>query len=67
MICFTCPTCRKIKEVERREQLPCRPFCCERCQQVDLGKWLTGYYCVSEPLPAGPEDEPQIKAAEEQE
>ncbi len=30
-----------------------RPFCSERCRQVDLGRWLTGAYAV----PAAEEDE----------
>ena len=32
-----CPTCRKI--VIWREQSPYRPFCCKRCQLIDLGEW----------------------------
>ncbi|UWQ74432.1 DNA gyrase inhibitor YacG [Leisingera sp. M658] len=23
-----------------------RPFCCKRCADIDLGKWLTGAYSV---------------------
>jgi endogenous inhibitor of DNA gyrase (YacG/DUF329 family) len=23
-----------------------RPFCCERCRQIDLGHWLTESYSV---------------------
>jgi endogenous inhibitor of DNA gyrase (YacG/DUF329 family) len=40
--------------VVRKEDAPCRPFCCERCKLVDLGRWLDGTYKVSEP--ATPED-----------
>jgi len=33
----TCPTCGK--KVAWNEQQPWRPFCSERCQLIDLGKW----------------------------
>ncbi len=34
-----------------------RPFCSERCKQVDLGRWLDGRYAVpGDPLEDGPED-----------
>ncbi|EKN4745791.1 DNA gyrase inhibitor YacG [Yersinia enterocolitica] len=32
-----CPTCGKI--VIWDEQSPYRPFCCKRCQLIDLGEW----------------------------
>jgi uncharacterized protein len=37
---MTCPICNKpsVKEYT--------PFCCKRCADVDLGKWLTGSYAV---------------------
>jgi uncharacterized protein len=40
-----CPICRKPAE-ERR----LRPFCSQRCADVDLGRWFTGAYRV----PAAP-------------
>lgn len=44
-----CPTCGK--PVEWKDN-PVRPFCSERCQLVDLGKWVEGEYRVpGEPLP----------------
>ena len=44
-----CPTCGK--PVEWKDN-PFRPFCSERCQLVDLGKWVEGEYRVAgEPLP----------------
>lgn len=46
---FECPTCDKKFEVARLEDAPCRPFCCERCKMVDLGRWFDGTYRVSEP------------------
>lgn len=32
-----CPTCGK--PVIWGEQSPFRPFCCKRCQLIDLGEW----------------------------
>ena len=29
------------------------PFCSERCRLIDLGKWASGTYVVSTPLPEG--------------
>lgn len=44
-----CPTCGK--PVEWNDN-PFRPFCSERCQLVDLGRWVEGEYRVpGEPLP----------------
>jgi len=49
-----CPTCGK--PVEWKDN-PFRPFCSERCQLVDLGRWVEGEYCVpGEPLPQGPDE-----------
>lgn len=44
----SCPTCQKsVKWNERSEY---RPFCCERCQQIDLGAWASDAYSIpSEP------------------
>ena len=34
-----------------------RPFCSERCKQVDLGRWLGGHYAIpGEALDGGDED-----------
>ena len=44
-----CPTCGKPAEWKDN---PFRPFCSERCQLVDLGRWVEGEYRVpGEPLP----------------
>ncbi len=54
---FECPTCGKNLAVDHLEDAPFRPFCCERCKLVDLGRWLDGTYRVSEPdTPDEPED-----------
>ncbi|KLN96537.1 DNA gyrase inhibitor YacG [Moellerella wisconsensis] len=33
----SCPTCGK--KVIWGENSPYRPFCCKRCQLIDLGEW----------------------------
>ena len=44
-----CPTCGKPAEWKDN---PFRPFCSERCQMVDLGRWVEGEYRVpGEPMP----------------
>ena len=55
---FECPTCRKSFEVESTDRAPHRPFCCKRCKMVDLGRWLDGTYCISDPIaPTGQLDD----------
>jgi endogenous inhibitor of DNA gyrase (YacG/DUF329 family) len=54
-----CPTCRKAS---RREGNNVFPFCSERCQLVDLGRWLGEEYRIADdstspPTPKSPEDE----------
>jgi endogenous inhibitor of DNA gyrase (YacG/DUF329 family) len=44
--------------VERREDLPTRPFCCRRCKLIDLGKWFNEDYVISDPLPVDPDEPP---------
>ena len=39
-----CPTCRKPANLGTDN--PDRPFCCNRCKLVDLGRWLDGTYVV---------------------
>ena len=48
-----CPTCRgpSIKEGNKLF-----PFCCERCQLIDLGRWLDEKYRV----PGEPADPDEI-------
>jgi endogenous inhibitor of DNA gyrase (YacG/DUF329 family) len=38
--CARCPTCRRpaVKTY--------RPFCSQRCKDVDLNRWLSGIYAV---------------------
>ncbi len=37
-----CPTCKQSVEAGARF----RPFCCERCKLIDLGRWLDGSYAI---------------------
>lgn len=44
-----CPTCRKAGHWLAGDYAP---FCSQRCQLMDLGKWLGGEHAISEPLKA---------------
>jgi endogenous inhibitor of DNA gyrase (YacG/DUF329 family) len=50
-----CPTCRKNVPASMAERPRCYPFCSDRCQMVDLGRWFNEEYRISEPL-VSPED-----------
>jgi endogenous inhibitor of DNA gyrase (YacG/DUF329 family) len=39
---MTCPICKKSADMSSRNKF--RPFCSERCQLIDLGKWAGGEY-----------------------
>jgi endogenous inhibitor of DNA gyrase (YacG/DUF329 family) len=46
-----CPLCRRETTWEDNEW---RPFCSERCQTIDLGKWASEDYRVSlDEMPEG--------------
>ncbi|MFZ0887981.1 MAG: DNA gyrase inhibitor YacG [Candidatus Binataceae bacterium] len=40
-----CPNCRKPVELSRSN--PFRPFCSQRCRQIDLGLWAGEQYRVA--------------------
>ncbi len=42
-----CPHCKKETLYKGN---PWRPFCSERCKQIDLGKWATENYVISSPF-----------------
>jgi len=42
-----CPICGKLTTWEGNSN---RPFCCERCRIIDLGRWAGEEYSVSIPL-----------------
>jgi endogenous inhibitor of DNA gyrase (YacG/DUF329 family) len=48
-----CPTCGK--PVEWRPENRFRPFCSERCKQIDLGAWASETYKISGDA-RGPDD-----------
>ncbi|MGH9724167.1 MAG: DNA gyrase inhibitor YacG [Candidatus Acidiferrales bacterium] len=41
-----CPICRKHTDSETFADFP---FCSERCKLLDLGKWSSEQYVISEP------------------
>ncbi len=45
-----CPTCDKPVPSARPERPKAFPFCSERCQLIDLGKWLNEDYRISTPI-----------------
>lgn len=47
----SCPTCRK--PVEWKPENSFRPFCSERCKQIDMGAWANEEYRV----PQAPSEE----------
>jgi endogenous inhibitor of DNA gyrase (YacG/DUF329 family) len=49
-----CPTCGK--KVEWTEASKYRPFCSDRCKQIDLGAWAEEKYVIPS---AGPEQDPE--------
>ena len=49
-----CPTCSK--KVEWTEANKYRPFCSERCKQIDLGDWAEEKYTI----PGAPADDDLI-------
>ncbi|MBY0411461.1 MAG: DNA gyrase inhibitor YacG [Burkholderiaceae bacterium] len=48
----TCPTCSGDSIYSHAN--PFRPFCCERCKQVDLGAWASEDFRM--PTDTPPED-----------
>lgn len=47
---MTCPICEKELPLEITSQSPVFPFCCKRCKEVDLFRWLNGDYAMVEQL-----------------
>lgn len=45
-----CPTCKS--KVEWAEKNRFRPFCSERCKQIDLGAWAEEKYTIPVANPA---------------
>jgi hypothetical protein len=57
----TCPTCGG--ESVYAPQNPWRPFCSERCKNVDFGAWATESYRVPAP-PTTADDNPEPGTAQ---
>ena len=66
MLKLECPTCHRVMQVQRLEDLRTFPFCSERCKMVDLGRWLQGDFRIpGEDLE--PEDSEESAPPEESE
>ncbi len=48
-----CPICHKPTNPDAATL----PFCSDRCQKIDLGKWLDGKYIISRPVEESDQDE----------
>lgn len=48
----TCPTCHGVSVYAPSN--PYRPFCCERCKQIDLGAWASEQFTM--PAATQPDD-----------
>ncbi len=53
MTVVSCPNC--AKKIEWSDKNPYRPFCSERCKQIDLGAWAEEKYVIPA---ANPADDP---------
>ena len=49
-----CPACRKVVPTAEALRPAAFPFCSNRCQLSDLGRWFNQEYAV--PAPVGPDD-----------
>ncbi|XHS80535.1 DNA gyrase inhibitor YacG [Burkholderiaceae bacterium UC74_6] len=50
-----CPTCKGDSVYGPNN--PWRPFCCERCRQIDLGAWASESFRVEATPPADPDEQ----------
>lgn len=39
-----CPRCKKLTEYSDKN--PYRPFCSQRCRDIDFGNWVEGNYAL---------------------
>ena len=44
----SCPTCQKKVIWQPESQF--RPFCCKRCQLIDIGEWADEGHKITQPL-----------------
>jgi uncharacterized protein len=59
-----CPRCGKDTEFSGN---PFRPFCSERCKQIDMGHWISGNYTIPEKSKDESEDEAPLSRKDENE
>lgn len=52
-----CPQCARRFTYDLDDEPKWLPFCCERCQWVDLGRWLSEDYRVSRDVGASDEQQ----------
>lgn len=52
----TCPTCSGPSLYSPTNRF--RPFCSERCKQIDLGAWAEEKYAIPGAAPLDSQDEP---------
>ena len=55
MATVKCPTCGD--NVVWSASSPFRPFCSERCKNVDLGAWASERYAIADDTTPGPDAE----------
>lgn len=46
-----CAQCQKDIPLDENGKMPFFPFCSQRCQQVDLGRWLSESYTIPVDVP----------------
>ena len=59
---LVCPTCLRRVEYADRSDVPHRPFCSQRCQWLDLARWLNEEYRFSSPLDESEEIGPDVRS-----
>ena len=64
MASVQCPTCKS--SVIWGEASPQRPFCSERCKQIDLGAWASDGYVLQGKPPASSEELEALERAIEE-
>ena len=43
---ISCPICKNATNLDSSNLF--RPFCCERCRLIDLGKWVDEKYSITD-------------------
>lgn len=52
-----CPNCGRKFVYDPADEPGEFPFCCQRCQWIDLGRWLSGEYRISKDLLANDDEQ----------